>query len=78
MRLVDKKERNVDTYMLHLPYFVVMTLLHADENFKMSDEKQINLLRINVLVPNPHTSRSIYTTLKHKHKYCDMCECLFY
>ena len=25
--------------MLHLPYFIAMTLLYEDKNFKMSDER---------------------------------------
>jgi hypothetical protein len=34
----EKKGKKEGRHMLHIPYFVVMTLLYKDENFKMSDE----------------------------------------
>jgi len=34
----EKRKKEVDTYMLNLPFFTAMTLLNEDEKFKMSDE----------------------------------------
>ena len=33
-----ERKRNIDTYMLYLPYFIAMTVQYEDENFKTSDE----------------------------------------